>query len=73
MTGIPVQKEQRYRGEILMQFKFYMKDLLSLIVLLWPGQVLTSGSYVFSYHIFSSQTLEWELIWLWNLSPKVLL
>lgn len=56
-----------------MQFKFYMKDLLSLIILLWPGQVLTSGSYVFSYHIFSFQTLEWELIWLWNLSLKILL
>lgn len=58
MTGIPVQKEQGYRGEILTQFKFFVEDLLlSLFILLWPGQVLPSSSYVFSYCIFSLQPL----------------
>lgn len=52
MSGIPVQKEQGHRGEILIQFKFFMEDLLSLFILLWPGQVLLSSSYVFSYHIY---------------------
>lgn len=62
MTGIPLQKEQDHRGEILTHFKFSVEVLLTLFKMLWPGPILSSGCYIFSYQIFIFQPFELILI-----------